>query len=136
MPTIIREFRIEDYPAVADLWERSGIRVDSLEDVAFKLRRDADLFLVAEERSQIVGVILGAFDGRIGSVNRLAVAEQARHAGLATQLIAAVEDRLKAKGARRVWAWIHDTNQASRALFRRNGYEEWSDVVTASKALE
>jgi RimJ/RimL family protein N-acetyltransferase len=36
---------------------------------------------------------------------------------------------------RRVFAWIHDDNAASRALFARAGYEDWTAVVTASRAL-
>jgi ribosomal protein S18 acetylase RimI-like enzyme len=135
MPSIIREFAEADYEQVAALWEAGDIRVESREDLALKLRRDADLFLVAEEEGRIVGVVLGAFDGRLGSINRLAVAEPRRRSGLASQLVQAVEERLRAKGARRVFAWIHDYNAASRALFARQGYEEWTTVVTASKSL-
>jgi ribosomal protein S18 acetylase RimI-like enzyme len=136
MPPIIREFSDADYEQVALLWETSGIRVETLEDVRLKLQRDSELFLVAHDGVQIVGVVLGAFDGRIGSINRLAVAESQRRTGLATQLIAAVEQRLTEKGARRVFAWVHDSNLASRSLFARQGYLEWTDIVTASKSLE
>lgn len=135
MAASIREFTNGDYERAARLWEASGIRVESPEDVDLKRRRDPDLFLVAEEGAELVGVVLGAFDGRIGSINRLAIAESRRRSGLATRLIAAVEERLKAKGARRVWAWIEDHNGASRSLFGRNGYEEWTHVVTATKSL-
>ena len=135
MAPIIREFRSEDYDAAVALWQAGDIRVESLEDLALKLVRDPDLFLVAEDGGRLVGVVLGAFDGRLGSINRLAIAESYRRAGLAKQLVAAVEERLRAKGARRVFAWIHDYNAASRALFAGAGYEEWTTVVTASKAL-
>ena len=135
MAAIIREYRPTDYEAVRPLWEAGDIRVETPEDLALKMRRDADLFLVAELDGRIVGVVLGAFDGRLGSINRLAVAEGERRGGLATRLVEAVEARLRARGARRVFAWIHDHNAASRALFARSGYEEWSTVVTASKAL-
>lgn len=124
-----------DYSAIAALWEASGIRVESPEDLAAKLRRDAELFLVAERDGRIVGVVLGGFDGRMGSINRLAIVDQERRSGLATRLIQAVEARLKTKGARRVFAWIHDDNRPSRSLFAREGYEEWSTVVTVSKSL-
>jgi ribosomal protein S18 acetylase RimI-like enzyme len=135
MAPIIREFRQDDYEAAVALWQAGDIRIESREDLALKLARDPDLFLVAEDGGRLVGVVLGAFDGRLGSVNRLAVAESHRRGGLASQLVAALEDRLRAKGARRVFAWIHDYNAASRALFARAGYEEWTTVVTASKAL-
>ena len=135
MPPIIREARLADYEAIAELWQASDIRVDSPEELELKLRRDPDLFLVAEEGGRIVGVVLGGFDGRLGSINRLAVAEPWRRARLGSRLIEAVEERLRAKGARRVFAWIHDYNQPSRALFARQGYDEWTTVVTTSKSL-
>jgi ribosomal protein S18 acetylase RimI-like enzyme len=131
----VRDFGWADYESVAALWEASEIRVESREDLAFKLRRDPGLFLVAEEDGHVVGVVLGAFDGRMGSINRLAVAEPRRRVGLATRLVDAVEERLRELGARRVFAWIHDYNAASRTLFARQGYEEWSTVVTVSKPL-
>src|SRR5207248_2038206 len=106
MAATIREYSAADYERVAALWQASGIRVESEEDLRLKLRRDPDLFLVAEEEGDVVGALLGAFDGRIGSLNRLAVAESQRRGGLATRLVSAVEERLAAKGARRVWAWI------------------------------
>lgn len=135
MAAIIREFRVADYESVVELWEAGEIRVESLDDLSLKLARDADLFLVAEDGSRIVGVILGGFDGRMGSINRLAVAVSHRRTGLASRLVQEVEHRLRGKGARRVFAWIHDHNSSSRALFARGGYEEWSTVITASKAL-
>ena len=124
-----------DYSAVTALWEATAIRVESPEELAAKLRRDADLFLVAEQDGVVVGAVLGGFDGRMGSINRLAVAEEWRRGGLASRLVEAVEDRLRSKGALRVYAWIHDHNTPSRALFARQGYEEWSTVVTVSKGL-
>ena len=132
---IIREFEIADYERAAQLWEASGIRVDSPEDIRLKRRRDPNLMLVAEADGQLVGIVIGAFDGRLGSIIRLAGAESQRRSGLATRLIEAVETRLREKGARRVWAWIEGENAASRALFARGGYEEWTNVVTASKSL-
>ena len=135
MAPIIREFEIEDYERSAQLWQACGIRVDSLDDIRLKQRRDPDLMLVAEVDGRLVGIVIGAFDGRLGSIHRLAVAEDQRRSGLATQLVEVVERRLHQKGARRLWAWIEGDNAASRALFAGDGYEEWSNVVTVSKSL-
>ncbi len=124
-----------DYPAAVELWQASDIRVETPEDLAAKLRRDPDLFLVAQDHGRVVGVILGGFDGRMGSINRLAVAQSYRRSGLAKRLVTEVEQRLREKGALRIYAWIHDYNAPSRALFAQQGYDEWSDVVTVSKSL-
>ena len=135
MLPIIRQFEFTDYQEVAALWEASDIRVDPLEDLERKLRRDPDLFLVAEHHGKIVGVVLGGFDGRTGSINRLAIAEGQRREGLAKRLIESVEQRLRDRGALRCFAWIHGHNSASRSLFQSVGYDEWDDVVTTSKRL-
>jgi ribosomal protein S18 acetylase RimI-like enzyme len=75
----LREFELErDYPAVIALWQAAGPGIhvslsDSLAEIAKKLERDPDLFLVAEQDDRIVGAVLGGFDGRRGLVYHLAV---------------------------------------------------------------
>lgn len=101
----LREFQIGDYPPVMALWQRAGLiisRSDSPEGLRQKLKRDADLFLVAEENDRIVGVIMGCYDGRRGWINRLAVAPDQRGAGLGSDPVKQVEERLKAKGCEKV----------------------------------
>ncbi len=66
---MIREFKIDDYLIVADLWQAAGLILrpgDELEDVKLKLQRDPDLFLVAEQDDTIVGSVIGGWDGRRG----------------------------------------------------------------------
>ena len=54
----------------------------------------------------IVGSVIGGWDGWRGNIYRLAVAPEARRAGLARQLVRAAEDALRAKGARRISALV------------------------------
>lgn len=61
---LVRPFLMDDYPAVCALWRDVGPGLalrpsDEPEEVAKKLRRDPDLFLIAEEEGQVVGVIMG-----------------------------------------------------------------------------
>jgi hypothetical protein len=65
----IRQFRIEDYPDVRRIWDESGLEIrpgDGRVEIGRELTRDRDLFLVAEERGNLVGTVLGAWDGRRG----------------------------------------------------------------------
>ena len=100
-PYEIRLYRHpEDYAAVVHLWEHAGPgihvrRSDQPEEIAKKLQRDPDLFLVAQDGSQIVGTVLGGFDGRRGMVYHLAVAEAYRQQGLGAALMQELEDRLR-----------------------------------------
>ena len=76
----IREFHFpEDYDAARRLWEGAGPgihirRSDEPGEIQKKLQRDPDLFLVAEADGQLIGTVLGGFDGRRGMVYHLAVA--------------------------------------------------------------
>lgn len=136
----IREFTMTDYPAVYALWEQAGpglaIRPsDQPEEVEKKLTRDPDLFLVAEEEGQVVGVIMGAWDGRRGWLHHLAVAEGYRNRGIGTALLLEVETRLKAKGCLKVNLLIRRNNPDARRLYERLGYQEMSTIIPMGKEL-
>jgi ribosomal protein S18 acetylase RimI-like enzyme len=136
----IRPFEMADYEAVLDLWRKAGEGImlrpsDAREEVAKKLGRDPDLFLVAEVGGQVVGVIMGAWDGRRGWLHHLAVAEAFRHRGVASALVCHVEEGLRAKGCLKVNLLVWETNQAARQLYRRLGYVEMGGLLPMGKEL-
>ncbi len=139
-PWTIRPFDMEDYPAVLRLWQTAGAGVtirpsDSSEEVAKKCARDGDLFLVAEQEGQVIGVIMGAWDGRRGWLHHLAVDAAHRGRGVGSSLVAAVEEGLRAKGCLKVNLLVARANQQARALYRRLGYDEMSDFLPMGKEL-
>ncbi|HET7011627.1 MAG TPA: hypothetical protein VFI11_12700, partial [Anaerolineales bacterium] len=74
---LLRTFVWDDLEAVLDLWGSAGPGVhlgpsDRPLEIRKKIERDPDLFLVAEEEGQIVGAVMGGFDGRRGLVYHLA----------------------------------------------------------------
>ena len=96
---VLRTCTIEDHEAVTSLWHGCGLhpsRSDSMEGLARKLERDPDLFLVAVSDGEVIGTVLGSYDGRRGWINRLAVRHDFRGKGLADRLMAEVERRLVA----------------------------------------
>jgi ribosomal protein S18 acetylase RimI-like enzyme len=137
---LIREFTLDDYEAVRALWADAGAGVmlrpsDSRPEIAKKLQRDPDLFLVAEEEGGVIGVVMGAWDGRRGWLHHLAVAAPARQRGVATALLEAVEERLRAKGCLKVNLLVHRGNAAARRLYRRLGYDEMEPFLAMGKEL-
>ncbi len=78
-PICIREFRVsDDYSRALRLWEdmEKGIHVgpsDAPGEIEKKLQRDPDLFLVAEDGSDLIGTVIGGYDGRRGFIYHLAV---------------------------------------------------------------
>ena len=100
----IRNFNFpDDYPAVYQLWSRSGPgiqlrRSDTEPEIGKKITRDPDLFLLAESKDQVIGCVLGGFDGRRGMVYHLAVDPAFRKMGIGTKLMRLLEERFREKG--------------------------------------
>ena len=134
----IREFSIEDFAAVSQLWHRSGFEIrpgDSKKELKRKLERDSDLFLVAMEGSKIVGVVIGAWDGRRGWIYHLAVDPRFRRKHIARKILLEAERRMREKGVPRVHSMVFDWNAPSLNLFESLGYEKQSDLVLMGKTL-
>jgi len=125
----LRQFRYpQDYEAVAQLWQRAGPgvhlgRSDTPQEIQKKLQRDADLFLVAEVDGQVVGSVIGGFDGRRGLIYHLAVAPEYRQQGLGSALMDEVERRLKAKGCLRAYLLVTPENVSALDFYSRRGWE-------------
>jgi len=135
---VIREFQVGDYSKVVEVWKGTGLILrpgDELDGIKLKLQHDPDLFLIAEEDHEIVGVVMGAWDGRRGWINHLAVRQTHQRKGIGTALIREIEKRLTEKGARKVNAQIYLWNTGSIEFFKAIGYEVHSDLVMIGKLL-
>lgn len=134
----IRDFELRDYETVVELWEDAGLIIrpgDDRESIELKLQRDPDLFLVAMDGGAIVGVVLGAWDGRRGWINHLAVKPGYQRRGIGKLLIAELEKRFKKKGAKKVNAQIYKENTRSLDFFKAEGYDVHTDLIMIGKIL-
>ena len=124
----IRTFKYpDDYLPVVDLWERSepGIQVgrsDTPDEITKKIQRDPDLFLVADYQEEIIGVVMGGYDGRRGMIYHLAVEKEYRQIGVGTALMEALEDRLREKGCLRSYLMVRKDNAATQ-FYEKNGWQ-------------
>jgi ribosomal protein S18 acetylase RimI-like enzyme len=138
---IIREFRHPiDYPAVRKLWEgiEKGVHVgrsDSAEEIAKKISRDPDLFLVAEEGGRIIGSVIGGFDGRRGLLYHLAVADDNRNRGVGTRLLEEVEARLRGRGCLKCYLMVTLDNPEVEGFYQRRGWHFMDYVRPFGKEL-
>ena len=137
----IREFHYpEDYEAVFKIWETAGngihiARSDMPGEIEKKLARDPDLFLVAEEEADIVGTVIGGFDGRRGMMYHLAVAPQARNQGIASALVSELETRLARKGCMRMYLLVYPDNQTAIDFYQKRNYQKMSVDVYGKDLL-
>jgi ribosomal protein S18 acetylase RimI-like enzyme len=129
LPFQIREFIFpDDYEQVHQLWATAGPgvhvgRSDRVEEIAKKLQRDADLFLVADNNMGILGAVLGGFDGRRGLVYHLAVQPEHRNSGVGSALMQALENRLRAKGCLRCYLLVTRDNPEAQRFYGKQGWE-------------
>lgn len=130
----LRQFALADYDAVFALWQNAGNgiglgRSDSREEIAKKLERDPDLFLVAEDDShpersrRIIGTVIGGYDGRRGLVYHLAVEQGWRERGIGKMLMDEVEQRLKAKGCLRAYLLVKDDATEVMEFYQHLGWD-------------
>jgi ribosomal protein S18 acetylase RimI-like enzyme len=125
----LRTFNFDqDWGAVHALWARCGpgvqfSRSDESAEIQKKLRRDPDLFLVAEQAGQVVGAVMGGYDGRRGLVYHLAVAPEVRRLGIGKALMAEVELRLREKGCLKSYLLVTKDNADVLAFYRELGWE-------------
>jgi ribosomal protein S18 acetylase RimI-like enzyme len=134
----LREFTMADYQAVADLWRRAGLWIrpsDAAEQVALKLARDPDLFLVACADGRTVGVTMGGWDGRRAYVYHLAVDPRWQRRGVGDRLMDELERRFRAKGALKAKLQIMVGNDPSAAFFAARGYALETDCLPWGKEL-
>lgn len=121
----LRTYRAVDHAAVVRLWRGAGLHIspsDRRPELARALRRDPELFVVAESDGRIVGAVLGRFDGRRGWINHLAVDAAHRRRGLGARLMLEVERRLRAVGCPKVNLHVLATNRGVVAFYESIGY--------------
>jgi len=135
----LHEFQIGDYREILRLWKEAGLVIrpgDDLGGVEQKLQRDPDLFLVAREGDEIVGCVMGGWDGRRGWIYHLAVKASRRRRGIAKALMKELEARLAQRGAKKVNAQVYRSNTASLRFFDECGYEANLDLIMIGKSLD
>ncbi len=130
----------DDYPEVYRLWSDAGSgihvrRSDTLAEIEKKLKRDADLFLVAEVEGRIVGAVLGGFDGRRGMMYHLAVDQDHRRQGIGEILMDELERRLRGKGCIRYYLLVTKDNEIAIQFYESHDWERM-DLYAYGKDLD
>jgi ribosomal protein S18 acetylase RimI-like enzyme len=134
MPVNIREFHFpNDYAYTLKLWEsiEAGVHVgrsDAFEEIQKKLKHDPDLFLVAEMNEEIVGTVIGGYDGRRGMIYHLAVHETVRERGVGALLLNEVEKRLQAKGCVKCYLLVLADNERAIQFYENRDWHEMKEV--------
>ncbi|CAI0728997.1 Acetyltransferase YpeA [Serratia quinivorans] len=122
----IRVFRQDDFEEVITLWERCDLLRpwnDPEMDIERKLNHDPGLFLVAEVGGEVVGSVMGGYDGHRGSAYYLGVHPDYRGRGIANALINRLEKKLIARGCPKIQLVVREDNDTVIEMYEKLGYE-------------
>ena len=78
--------------------------------------------LVAEQDGNFVGSVIGGFDGWRGNIYWLAVHPEYRRLGIARRLVAELELRLAAMGAKRITTLVENEHPWATLFWAAIGY--------------
>ncbi len=136
----IREMTIEDYQNVLKVWEEAGIDI-GLSDTKPEIKRMIDhnpgLCLVMEDTKteEIIGAVLGGFDGRRGWVHHLAVMPKHQGKGLGRKIMNELEKRFKAMNIVKIKLEVVRGNQGVIDFYEKLGWNLRDELITMSKTL-
>lgn len=137
----IRNFQYpEDYQEVYALWLDAGDgiqlrRSDEPDEIEKKIARDPNLFLIAQAGDEVIGTVLGGYDGRRGMMYHLAVSTPYRRQGIAEMLVTELERRLQAKGCTRYYLLVTEDNNEAIRFYEKHGWEEMDALSIYAKDL-
>jgi ribosomal protein S18 acetylase RimI-like enzyme len=122
--TATREYAAGDGDQLRALWSDAGFRLiaDDDEGLARFADRNPGLFLIAQDEGRIVASAMGAWEGRRGWLYHVATAPSHRRRGIASGLVALVEDRLRALGCPRALVIVESANEDALAFWSERGY--------------
>ena len=135
---VIRPYRPDDEKDVISLWLECDLVVpwnNPERDIERKLQVNPEWFLVGVLEDKVVATCMAGYEGHRGWINYLAVLPACRRQGIASQMMAQAEGRLRAAGSPKINLQVRETNREVIAFYRHIGYTD-DHVVSLGKRLE
>ena len=129
------EFRTatpDDAERILQFWREAGASFGSTDRPDYVRRvaaNPASLLVLAVAQDEIIGTILGAFDGWRGNIYRLVVHPRHRRQGIARRLVGHVEQVFATWGVERVTVLIEVDRPWAMAFWTAVGYPRDDHIV-------
>lgn len=131
--------QIKDFNKVYVLWKKAGLGVVSYErekfEVALVLEHNPDTCFVVESGEEIIGSILGAFNGRRAWIYHLAVHPAFQRRGYGSRLLRKLEEAFAIKKVTKIILGLGFWNLKTASFYEKNGYKIMNDAILFSKEL-
>ena len=136
----IRLMNINDYDKVYKLWlSCKGMGLNNLDDskegIDKFLKRNPETCFVAEERDEIVGVILAGNDGRRGHIYHTAVSPNYRKKGIGRNLVIQAMNALKILGINKTNLVVFSNNIEGNLFWEKLGFSQRNDLIYRDKLI-
>jgi ribosomal protein S18 acetylase RimI-like enzyme len=134
---IVRLYEEADHDAVLRLWEGAGIErpwLDLGAEIDAMIRHDPSLFFVAVDGNDVVGAVMGGYDGRRGWMYHLAVEASIRRGGIGRQLVLALEEAMRNRGVAKINLQVRSGNEEVISFYERVGYVD-EELTSMGKRL-
>jgi ribosomal protein S18 acetylase RimI-like enzyme len=138
---LVRLMVIEDYEQIVNLWNCTHeVRIYSVSDSKQAVHRFLELnretCFVADCDGQIVGTILGGFDGRRGYIYHLVVESEQRGRNIGSALVEKMKIAMKFKGVDKIHIFVPVHNsKSSVAFWESHGWQKRPDLQMMSVML-
>jgi ribosomal protein S18 acetylase RimI-like enzyme len=135
----LRAATIDDAERIVQFWHDSSASMgplDSVEHVRRAVTNPAALLIVAEAGQEMVGTLLGTYDGWRGNMYRLVVHPDRRRQGIGRQLVQRIEQFLAERGARRITVLIEADRGWAIAFWTAVGYPRDDRIIRHVGTLE
>lgn len=136
---VFRRATVDDAEQLLSLWHASGASMkpsDNVESVRTVLRHPAAVLLVADSGAEIIGTLLGTFDGWRGHMYRLVVHRDHRRQGIGLRLVREMEQVFLAWGVQRVIALVEAESPWAMQFWTSAAYVRRDDNLVYVVGLE
>lgn len=119
-----------------DLWRSiPGLGVgrgDDLESLKAFMDKNPSTCLVLKKDEQLIGTVLGGFDGRRGYLYHLAVHPDYQGRGYGKMLLGQISHELKLRGAPKIHLFSFTDNPQAAHFYEEQGWERRHDIKVFS----
>ena len=145
MKVHIREMQARDIQKVRDLWQSVNIELtysDKYEELERMIKHNPKLCLCLvlekeeEKKEEIIGAVLGGFDGRRGWVHHLAVNPIYQRKKYGNFIMQELLQRFKDMGVVKLKLEVFKSNSGVINFYKKLGWDHRTDLTTMSFTIK